>query len=391
MRTRPEEHRRMAAQRGAATVEFALVVPLLITMVMFSMFLTEIVRVKMKLQEASRFVAWEFTSYMLTDYGNKDHAARWDQAHTEILEQASERYKNLDSVEDNAPFSAIFDLEELQVTVQDQEVPFIQDDIPGLGSGGGIPGASAVLNQFNGALSSVLGFWGFNPKGQVQADVRMKVNNKYLPQNYLNGGDGFFQVDQWGGVDLSSFTMNSRLTMVANAWNLTDGADAVHKLGSTRSTGKYKNSNENHGMFEQVKRMTFLGLNEALPDFGEELMSILPINPLASYLVSHNYKKATRAGMSNCGLPKHMGANNGESGLVNLQADPSNILDEGPQRCFDTSPFRDTHAYEDSHYRTIFQARGEWFMGCKNDQADDPTRSAPHGSDEQAQKRGCGT
>lgn len=382
--------------RGAATVEFALIVPLLITMLMFSMFLTEIVRVKLKVQEASRYVAWEYTSYILNDYSEKNHQGRWDLATTEILDEAAERFKDLDSVEDNAGHGMVFDFEGLQITTEDQQVPFLQDQIPGLNGGEGIPGASSVLNAFNGGISGLLGAWGFNSNGQVQASVQITAKNKYLPQNYLNGGDGFFTVDQWGGSDLSALNMNSRLTLVANAWNLVDGADAVHRLDQ-RSTGKHDGwiDDEQHGMHMQVDRMAFMGLKQliegVLGGLGDTLQRLLPVNPLATYLVSHNYMKGTRPETRNCGLGRHQGAENGESGLVNQEADPSNILDQGPQRCFDTSPFRDTHAYDQSHYRNIFQARGEWFMGCRNAMADDPTKPTPYSTDEQdnASKQGC--
>ena len=42
--------------------------------------------------------------------------------------------------------------------------------------------------------------------------------------------------------------------------------------------------------------------------------------------------------------------------------------------CFDTAPFRD-QPYDKSQYIQIFKARGDFFMGCKNAQAADP--SAP--------------
>ena len=90
---------RHSSRRGAATTEFALIVPVLVVILMFSMYLTELVRAKIKMQEFSRYVVWELTSYTLSDFGKAQHDAAFTDAKQEMMDEAVERYKDLDSVE----------------------------------------------------------------------------------------------------------------------------------------------------------------------------------------------------------------------------------------------------------------------------------------------------
>src|SRR3954471_17735794 len=88
--------------RGAPMVEFALVVPIFITMFLWSMYLTEIVRMRLHLQEAARYVAFEMTSYNLSDFEKSDHAGAYDEAMSAVIKDADEKFKDFDSIEDSA-------------------------------------------------------------------------------------------------------------------------------------------------------------------------------------------------------------------------------------------------------------------------------------------------
>ena len=84
-------------------------------------------------------------------------------------------------------------------------------------------------------------------------------------------------------------------------------------------------------------------------------------------MVAHNYglsKSNTRDCDQDPGHPARDGMNN-------LEAD--SVLDWDRRKCYDTAPFRDQSEYADSQYIQMFEARGGYFMGCKNAQADDPT------------------
>lgn len=359
---RPHTHRK-PPPRGAAIVEFALVVPLLVSLLMFSIFLSEILRAKLKLQEASRYVAWEMTSYALSDYGNADHGKAFDIAMTASVKEATARYQDLDSIEPEGRFGTLLRAEPVQVVIQNQSVAGMDLSRAFEGSGGtGAEAASAVGKT----LDSFLEHFRFNTKGQVEVELRGGLTSLLLPRSYLQKEDqGFFTVDNWGGRNLSHMQVKNRFTLIANGWHLPDGGDAVVR---SKQAGVHGGGSD-HGLSRQVDRMKFLGAGNYLDPVDLGALSkvahfALPDFP-GPFVVAHNYKPGETA--RGCNKSKH-GA---PLGLNNLNSYPG--LDDPAQRCFDTAPFRDTQSYDSSLYRKVFLARGENFMGCKNMQADMPS------------------
>jgi hypothetical protein len=377
--------------RGAATVEFALTVPILVMILMFSMYLTELVRAKLKLQEMARYAVWEMTSYALSDFAKADHDAAFEDARREAHEELVERYKDMDSVEPNGqPGNFIARYSGVQATVTNKEINFIEGGMVGLGStneGGGL--ASGILNIVNQGADWMLGSaWKFNTKGWVESEVQMSFDNRILPQRYLEEGTpgGFFQTDTFGGQTLANLNLRTRYSMYANGWHMPDGGDAIVR---SRRAGQHNEGSlsEPHGLYLQVSRMTFLGLNNLLDSLGiggvlDAVSRVLP-NFFGTFVVSRNYGLDTNGiDCTNGGLrPNYPG--NAFSGLHDMQDGENGLLDHDRPDCFDTAPFRDTISYDDSLYLKMFEARGEHFMGCKNPMADDP--SAPPGTQEATQ------
>lgn len=369
-------------RRGAAIVEFALVVPLLVSILMFSMFLSDIVRAKLKLQEASRYTAWEMTSYTLSDFGGANHDQAFDTAQQAAVEEANERYGDLDSLEPQGKFGFMVKAEPMQVKVQNQTVAGIDLSRVFEGNGG-------VGNEASNAVGKTLNFFldhfRMNTKGQVEVETTSQLGSIGLPRRYLQQDNrGFFDVDNWGGRDLSNLPVKNRYTLIANGWHLPDGGNAIM---APKQAGVHGGGSR-HGMALQVNRMTFLGVGNymdkvGLGALGEVANFVFP-DFLGPFVVANNYEPAEEA--QECNKQKH-GA---MKGLNNLNKYPG--LDDPAQRCFDTAPFRDTQAYDDSLYRKIFMARGNSFMGCKNEQADMPNTPQPDPSiqgDKNEEKVSC--
>ncbi len=375
---------RSFARRGAATVEFALVVPVMIMILLFSMYLTELVRAKLKMQEMARYVVWEMTSYTLSDFANANHDGAFADAQQEMMEEALERFRDLDSVEPNGPLgNFIAQYAEVTGTVENKEVPFIEGGLVLGNSGEGW--ASDVLNAVNGGANGLLNFWRFNNRGWVQTEVSMKYNNVLIPQSYLDDSrpGGFFQVDTFGGQDITSLALKSRFSMYADGWSMDDGGDATLR---GRRAGAHRGGPANmpHGLYQQVSRMTFLGVRSRLDDIGigGVLTFFQNFTPafLGTFVVSHNYGPDPSGEWSRDCIGPDTGIESypagAEGGLNNL--DKFSQLDHERPKCFDTAPFRD-NTYANAQYIKIFQARGDHFMGCKNAQAEDP--SAPTSTD----------
>ena len=375
------------ARRGSATVEFALVVPVLVMILLFSMYLTELVRAKIKLQEFSRYVVWEMTSYPLSDFAKANHERAFADAKREMMEEAVERYKDLDSVEPNGPGgNLIARYEGVAATLDNKEVPFIEG---GMALGGTDEGFFAdVLGAVNGGANGLLRFWSFNTNGWMETEATMRFNNVIIPNNYLNEGQGaFYKVDPFGGRTINSLPLRQRYSMYVDAWNLEDGSDATIR---GRRAGAHREGDGpdefSHGLYLQVDRMVFLGvrskLEQELGIIAEARQFLQQFSPafLGTFVVSHNYT-ANPSGEESQWARDCIGADTGirsypeaaHGGLNNL--DKFSQLDWPRPKCFDTAPFRDVPYRSPPHYMTIFQARGDFFMGCKNAQAEDP--SAP--------------
>lgn len=60
--------RQRSDERGQALVEFAVVVPLVVMVVLFAIWFYELIHVKLKVQEAARYAAWETTAFPMHSY-----------------------------------------------------------------------------------------------------------------------------------------------------------------------------------------------------------------------------------------------------------------------------------------------------------------------------------
>lgn len=386
---RPSALQSRFARRGSATVEFAIIAPVLIMILLFSMYLTELVRAKIKLQEFSRYAVWEMTSYTLSDFAKAEHDKAFTDAQREAMEEATERYKDLDSVEPNAPrgtFVATYS--DVQGKLTNKEVPLIEAGL--LLGNGGEGYASQIVSQVNGGANAVLGFWQFNTKGWVESEMSMKFNDALIPREYLQREQGgFFKVDPFGGKNIRSLELKSRFSMYADAWNMEDGADATMR---GRRAGAHRGGPADmpHGLYQQVDRMKFLGVLPQLEravggiDQFRQFLSNFAPDFLGTFVVSHNYGPSPGGDAAGQWGRECIGEDTGiesypseaEGGLNNLGK--FSQIDWPRPMCFDTAPFRD-QPYDRSQYIKIFKARGEHFMGCKNPQAEDP--SAPRSAE----------
>jgi hypothetical protein len=299
------------------------------------------------------------------------------------MEEAVDRYKDLDSVEPDAPrgtFVATYS--DVTGTVQNKEVPLIEAGLVLGNNGEGY--ASQVVGEVNRGANHVLNFWKFNTKGWVEAEMSMKFNDVLIPREYLQREQGgFFKVDPFGGKSIRSLELKSRFSMYADAWNMEDGADATMR---GRRAGAHRSGPTDmpHGLYKQVDRMVFLGVRSRLEDavggigqFRQFLNNFAP-DFLGTFVVSHNYGPSPGGDAAAQWGRECIGEDTGiesypreaEGGLNNLGK--FSRIDWPRPMCFDTAPFRD-QPYDRSQYIQIFKARGEYFMGCKNPQAEDPS------------------
>jgi hypothetical protein len=389
---------RLRHSRGQAITEFALVLPVMIIILLYSMYFTELVRAKLKLQEASRYVAWEMTSYTLDDFGRTDHDKAFQLAQEASVIDALAKYKDLDSIDDKPPGDFVAGYSNVKTTITQHDAPPITNPLPGVSGDNFI---SNLLGVLSGSVSTAYRHFGFNTKGKIQVEVSMQLDNRILPRHFLDENGGFFKADVMGGRNLQNVTMKNRFTLLASGWDLPDGADArQHQTGSGGPRSGVHRGGSDQGIYTQVSRMSLLGAPEKLgsiPGFNQimGLIGNFVPNPIsATYVVSHNYFSAGDSNIRDNGCdrdPSH-GAQWGMNNLDSTSNNDGPGLDYERRKCFDTAPFRDTSKYEDSQYREMFMARGAFFMGCKKSQADNPAEAGPpdhSGKDKHNKKYNC--
>lgn len=389
--------RRERQQHGQAITEFALIIPVMIVILLYSMYFTELVRAKLKMQEASRFVAWEMTSYTLDDFGKADHDQAFGVAQQPAVLDVLDRYKDLESIDDKTPGDFVVGYSNVKAKIENLESPALTNPIPAVS---GNPFVNGLLGVLNGGVTQAHRYFGFNTKGKIQVEVSMQLDNRILPRHFLDENGGFFQADVWGGRNLQNLTLKNRFTMLASGWDMPDGADAVQNAEDGTPRAGVHRGGSDQGIYTQVKRMSLLGAPNNLgtiPGFSAimGLIGNFVPNPItATYVVSHNYFDAQDPAIENRGCdndPGH-GAVWGMNNLDDGNGSRGPGLDHNRRKCYDTAPFRDTSRYNESQYRTIFMARGQYFMGCKKAQADNPSEAGVpvnSGKDKHNKKYNC--
>jgi hypothetical protein len=358
--------------RGNAILEFALVLPILIALILYSLFFSEIVCVKLRLLEVVRYAAWEMGSHPLSDYGTASPQKAFERAKAQTIRDAEARYAGLDSVELTRS-NVLGQIEKLELEIAQADAPWIAANAASPPGSQGDGWSEAIFGALASGPARLLKGWGYNTGGQLRIDANAVLGNRLLPQHFLDrSAGGFFRVDFFGGRNLTRLSLRTGIALIADGWTLPDGADSVMK---NSRAGQHREGSQSSGLYRQVQRMGFLGLRgrlERVPAVSSVLgllHSVAP-DPIGTYVVSHNYAPDPPGAYSrDCNAPTYPASARG--GLNNLQK--VSLLDSDRPRCFDTAPFRDQASYEDSLYIQMFLARGGWFMGCKNAQADDPS------------------
>ena len=169
------------AARGSATVELALLAPLLVVLVLWANYFWEVQRARLKMAEMARFVAFERTM-------RQDVSA--------IAAEARQRYQDLDgSTKTGTLGTAYRNGITIQVQAQNADAPLEGVDMSKMGAQSGVGGlAAAAIGALGGSPEELVKNMGFDPSvGAVQADVQVRLVNRIIPKEialYTTGPDG---------------------------------------------------------------------------------------------------------------------------------------------------------------------------------------------------------
>ncbi len=345
---------------GGAVVETALVVPIFVVVVYWASLFYDIVQLRLKVQEAARFAAWEMTAHDLSAYHDgSTHGASFALGATMARQRTDLLYTSLHSeneLEGSHP-RLMVEYEYESSTIDNHKVLLTSPPADALASNlDSDIGATVtdLLGYVDDALGWVIEWLNFNQYGLVSAEVTTVLRPRLMPERLLQEEDGGFYTSLL--IEATEYRLVERSALLADSWTLHYGHDTAPGL-----EGGY----ENNPYHRQVRRGHMLGLLEHTPigqvvGMVENVRSlvgdhgILPL-PTDAHLASMNYYRGeTGADMTRNQLELQVGA---KSTQVRFHTQPIQEVCDGF-----------TCAYADSEYSNTLRRRGEWYMGCPQPQ-----------------------
>jgi hypothetical protein len=357
---------RLRGEGGQSLTEFAIIAPVIVGILIFAIFFYEATQIKLKQQEAERYVAWEFTGKKLTDYGNPGNASSlFSQAKNDIIADTMDRFDNLVSTNKltNQRAYVMAEWELRQPTVLNSTVPEVPGGfwvnlvfqifkiaytiwdmqtwtsvnpvhyalMAGSNSQPTFSGSGAIAEQFGPSS------WKFNKKGFISSKMRWRVAptamfTKRFMENRFNKAFRPF-----GTITLNDRASPNGVALVVDSWNLQDGASI---------SGRYQ-GDKNTAYWKQVDRMAFVtsasrniakGFAQVITAMasiaaGMCMQTPLTTDPMETALAAKAYGPTAE----------------GKRNLEGMTDRPNN---------FDTAPYTGA-------YKTAYGQRGDYFMGCR--------------------------
>ena len=359
-------------EKGQALTEFALVVPIIVMILLFSIWFTELVTIKLKVQEAARYVAYETTSYAMHDYskGPSSLSGLANKAMNGATKEAVRRYADLDSTTTSSLGSRIFSAKWTRPVIfavnQQEEAVYggaIVNFIFGIAAavidlfsamqfknGNVVAMALVALGKDWGGARTARMFgsseWGFNRSGYITATVSTYVTNKWF-----NRGVGSMILPNFG-----VFLMDSH-GVLADSWRLNKGGDVY---GNTTRPGAGKA--DKTAFWKQVDRIYFV--NKRTRSVGKGIINVFKGIMMIALATSLTTSPSLGQGdfMKTAVVSKNY-KGNAKSGQVEIKQD------RGATKTYDSAPVCASCSGGESlkPYGESLKGRGKNFMGCKRE------------------------
>jgi len=345
-----------ARQRGSAVVEFAICSTVLAPLALTATIFTELCLVKLKLQETTRYVAWEMTDFRLSDYqagGQISHDAAFAGALATVAQEAKERYSDdFDGATRNPNIRSIPSLTArfLALDISQPDVAIeVQNQLTGALDFGGVTNPTG--NHLS-PESLLFERFGFNEKGlariSISGNVRAPFFNPVFRALARTPKEG---VIGSGGLAFSG----AAIEMLVDAWTLYDGSD-VRLFPSTDTSA----GTPEYG--RQVRRMAFAGFETSLAGVDSAISAVRKILPIEDPLSPQRLTSITYS--------RKDGYSSGRVVLsVNQGVDSRH---NRAQTSFHTAPIRDNWKYQESEPCLTLDQLDEGYMGCETGSESSP-------------------
>jgi len=355
-------------RRAQALVEFAITVPVMVTILLFAMYFYEIIQIKLKTQEVARYAAWEFTGYPLHDY-DKDRAQGFGDAKNDIMGDISERYVNLKSGDRGQQNKW------LMVSWSPPRVRLRDENEPKIPGGGTVNTVFTILGYVvdvwsalafthpNPVLYSMMaiymadnhlifgargsrfnppGKWAFNKKGYAKVTVTVAYQNLLIPRYFMDSGtSSWYSVEHFAHRSGRYMRFEEKAALVADSWRLHYGDD----IKGPRDQG----ANTNAPYYKQVDRMAFV--SKTVRNVVKAWAMLVEI-PMTALSLATTQPPLSMNELTETTLVSMAYKNGG--GKVTIREDWGDAS-------YDTSPLP-----PNSEYQKTLDKRGEHYMGCKD-------------------------
>ncbi|MGC4116617.1 MAG: hypothetical protein QM765_19010 [Myxococcales bacterium] len=338
------------AESGAAATEMALLTLVLVPTLLYSTFLFELSWTKIKAREAARYMVWEMSAIGLSKWENGKHGERWTEVRDIMTKEVADRYSgDMQSATPTYLSGSGPKPMMLEVTFKADQTKLDSVDA-GLWDAGNNFGVDT--GPVGNAIDWYFRNMKFNTDGKVKGEIQVHVKNTYLgktmPVFYM---DKMLLKDEWD--------LKVPQSLIVEQWDLKSG-EKVDETHQDECTTDY---------CRQVNNMYFAGfgddLSSAIGGGGVlgTIFSALNIHlPTEVVVVSYPLTGGTVDGRapldygSEIYRPKNHGSIDHKS---TVRRQYSNV-------------WKDTASEGQSPYYKTYQKRGEFFLGCKQPQRQEP-------------------
>jgi hypothetical protein len=273
-------------KKGAALVEFAIISTVMIPLMLYVNFFSELIQFRMKVDEMGYFAAWEMASYGLSNYAGEAYKvdSAFNSAVTDIRDRTYKMYKNLDSADPSKSPGYLMispDPDSLALTMNKTSavIPNTVFNNPA-GSPQGTGGSSGGIGfDFNKLLNGIDSFlqkgvnyvlgkaFGFNTEGigstttaSAGFTISSRMENHVQSDSNIGFTNGKMLQDGLTGGNLATYK-SSPFTVWTDTWALKTGENVDNTSDGIKCQnfwGKITGCS-NMPYARQVNRMSLLG------------------------------------------------------------------------------------------------------------------------------------
>lgn len=312
----------LVAEEGAAATELALLALILVPTLFYAIYFYELIVVKMKTQEAARYLTWELAAAQLSDWQGAKHAQKVEDLRKAVLKEVQDRWSDdqqsatpsyLPTSPGSSPLTLTVTMDSGKQNLESLPAELWSVSIANENSD----------NRMEISVDRMFRLAGFNTLGKLKGTVAFHVENKLTGPMMIIG-------DTAKKFTADSLDLTASQSLIADQWDLKQGQSVIETPQRTCTSDYCK----------QINRMHLFGLGDTI--FGQ-MTSALALGVIHDPLQAVVASKVLSGG----------------------GADSSHKLDvPSGVKVHYTNTYRDTFQNNVSPYQAVYKKLGNNYLGC---------------------------